>query len=156
MGLHDTNPDPRVDGYGHDPSGVSSADWVDSRHEDLERDRKRNYPRGQGPAYSGEDGPEHDDPNGFSLDQHDPDRFLSDPGFSEAPAPHPDPDHGREDRLGSILTQGQQWPERYAALVIAQEGHYDDYDHALNDQEHQEAHESLGHHASMDQLFILD
>lgn len=126
MGWHDTNYDPRVDGYS-EPEGHSSADWVDAQQEDWDRERRQNYPRGEGPPYRGENGPEYDDPEGLSLDQHDPSRFLSDPGFSEPEFDsHPDPDHGREDRLGSILTQSQQWPERTAALYVAQEGYYED------------------------------
>lgn len=41
---------------------------------------------------------------------------LSDPGFTEHEVDDwQDPDHGREDRVGAILRQSEQWPVRTAA-----------------------------------------
>lgn len=83
--------------------GPEDADLADIAHDRAEKQRKRDYPRGQGPTYNelaGEDssGPELDDPEGFSLDQHDPGRYLDAPGFGEDEIDDwPDPDHGRED-----------------------------------------------------------
>lgn len=61
--------------------------------EEFERVRQRDYPRGYGPPLQGEDDPHYMDPEGASLDDSDPERFLSDPGFSEgrpSVAPHYD------------------------------------------------------------------
>lgn len=114
MGWHDTNYDPRVDGYGMEDARPSASDFAE---EDWDRERRQKYPRGYGPPYSSENGPEYDDPNGYSLDQNDPAEKISDPGFSEHEVDDwPDPDHGREDKVGGILTQAQQWPHRVAAI----------------------------------------
>lgn len=78
--------------------------------EDFERHRKQYYPRGSGPPLKGEDDPHYLDPDGASLDDHDPDKFLSDPGFGEHEVDtHFDPDHGREDKLGGVMRQSDQY-----------------------------------------------
>lgn len=121
-----------------------------------------------GPSYE----PDRPDPSEFlygegdDTDQPEPEpHHLHDPGFQEEEVDtHHDPDHGREDhRIGAILRQGEQWPERVAFghgdandpnspyhvpehervrsldELLAPEGHYDDYGPEENDWEHQRA-----------------
>lgn len=102
-----------------------------------------------GPSYE----PDRPDPSEFfygegdDTDQHEPSLdLIHDPGFQEDDMDtHHDPDHGREEhRTGAILRQGEQWGE-----------HYDDYDHAAGDQEHQRDTEDAlpEHHGSIDAEF---
>jgi hypothetical protein len=51
---------------------------------------------------------------GHNQEAPDP-RYIPDPGFSEQQVDDwPDPDHGREDRVGGILRQADQWPDAVA------------------------------------------
>lgn len=76
-----------------------TPDPSDFAAEDFDRQRRQRYPRGEGPPLQGEDDPHDLDPEGASLDDHDPDLYLPDPGFVEEEVDDwPDPDHMRDYR----------------------------------------------------------
>lgn len=134
MGWHDTRYDPRVDGYASedDPgAGYVTPDPIDQWH-----DEKKKYPRGEAPPWEGEDAPSDSGWGDIYTDEDDEPQDTPDPGFSE-----------EEHRVGAILPQSQQYALRFASgcacggSCASCGGHYEDYDHALNDAEHQESHE---------------
>lgn len=147
MGWHDTNYDPRVDGYARDYG--YTPDPSEFAEEEFERRRKQDYPRGYGPPYDGEGDL---DPDLENLEEtEDPERFLHPDDFTHSPSAEPfdtpiyhprtpgadypeDTDPAEwEDReeeraheehrghFGGILTQRDQWPDRYAANNVCPE-----------------------------------
>jgi hypothetical protein len=92
---------------------------TDEAYERWDQDRRRKYPRGEGPSWnSPEDFP---DPEVGSLEAHDPKHFFDDPGFTEDHTPPPDPDDWHHDRKeGGILTQREQFA--YSPLIASYDG----------------------------------
>lgn len=74
-GWHTPDYDPRVDGYGQEDPTRIVPDASDFAEEDAERARKRDYPRGYGPAW--DEDSNYPDPDLENLEETaDPDRFL--------------------------------------------------------------------------------
>ena len=128
MGWHDTEYDPRVDGYASDYGYRPSAS--DFAEEDFEDWRKQNFPRGYGPPWDGENDP--DDPDLESLEEtDDPERFLHPDDFEHAPEAEP-----WDTPIYHVRTPGADYP--------------DETDPAeWEDREEERAHENLrGHFGS--------
>ena len=128
MGWHDTEYDPRVDGYASDYGYRPSAS--DFAEEDFEDWRKQNFPRGYGPPWDGENDP--DDPDLESLEEtDDPERFLHPGDFESSPSAEP-----WDTPIYHLRTPGADYP--------------DETDPAeWEDREEERAHENLrGHFGS--------
>ena len=128
MGWHDTEYDPRVDGYASDYGYRPSAS--DFAEEDFEDWRKQNFPRGYGPPWDGENDP--DDPDLESLEEtDDPERFLHPDDFEHSPSAEP-----WDTPIYHLRTPGADYP--------------DETDPAeWEDREEERAHENLrGHYGS--------
>jgi len=136
-------------------SEYGGPDWADYHSTDPREqfwdEKSRNYPRGHGPAWQGEDAPSELGFGDLYTDDEHPDPYgdhIADPGFPEYQVDvHHDPDHGREDRIGAILRQSEQFPhatgpDDHCSLP---EGHYDDYDKWANDADHQMDTETSHH-----------
>lgn len=125
MGWHDTEYDPRVDGYARDYGYRPSAS--DFAEEDFEDWRKQNFPRGYGPPWDGENDP--DDPDLESLEESDdPERFLHPDDFTSSPSAEP-----WDTPIYHVRTPGADYP--------------DETDPAeWEDREEERAHENLRGH----------
>jgi len=87
-------------GPGDYDTGPDPSDYAEDPREQFWSEKQRYYPRGQAPAWQGEDAPSELGWGDIYTDEDEPSwRDIPDPGFPEVEVDtHPDPDAGRDER----------------------------------------------------------